>query len=86
MKKNFIIEIISGGQTGVDRAALDIAIDLEIPHGGWCPYERKAEDGVIPAKYNLKECPAPTHAESIDPDAIYKKRTELQNDSWDNTW
>ena len=46
---------LSGTQTGVDRAALDIAIELEIPHGGWCPYERKAEDGCIPLKYNLKE-------------------------------
>jgi Circularly permutated YpsA SLOG family len=85
MKNNFIKEIVSGGQTGVDRAALDIAIDLEIPHGGWCPHERKAEDGIIPAKYNLQECPAPTQAESIDPDAIYKIRTELNARDSDGT-
>lgn len=47
--------IISGGQTGVDRAALDWAIDHAIPHGGWCPKGRKAEDGVIPERYNLQE-------------------------------
>jgi hypothetical protein len=53
---NFIIKkIISGGQTGVDRAALDVAILLNIPHGGWCPKSRKAEDGVISPYYNLKE-------------------------------
>jgi hypothetical protein len=47
--------IISGGQTGVDRGALDAAIYLGIPHTGWCPKGRKAEDGIIPDKYNLKE-------------------------------
>ena len=45
--------IISGGQTGVDRAALDVAIELGIPHGGWCPKGRRAEDGTIPARYRL---------------------------------
>jgi hypothetical protein len=52
-------KIISGGQTGVDRAGLDAAIKLKIPHGGWCPLGRKAEDGVIPAKYRLTEGPSP---------------------------
>ncbi len=46
---------ISGGQTGADRAALDVAIELGIPHGGWCPKGRKAEDGRIPGRYNLAE-------------------------------
>ena len=50
-----IKKIISGGQTGVDRAALDIAIELGIPHGGFCPVGRRAEDGMIPSKYNLIE-------------------------------
>ena len=50
-----IAKIISGGQTGVDRAALDIAIDRGIEHGGYCPRERLAEDGKIPEKYNLLE-------------------------------
>ncbi len=47
--------IISGGQTGVDRAALDIALERHIPCGGWCPKGRRAEDGVIPARYPLRE-------------------------------
>ena len=50
-----IRKIISGGQTGVDRAALDAAIATGIPHGGWVPKGRKAEDGIIPSKYNLIE-------------------------------
>jgi hypothetical protein len=43
-------KIISGGQTGADRAALDFAIEHGIPHGGWCPLNRKAEDGRIDGK------------------------------------
>ena len=48
-------KIVSGGQTGVDRAALDISIKLEIPHGGWCPKGRKAEDGALSMCYQLIE-------------------------------
>eukprot|EP01068_Selenidium_serpulae_P002279 Selendium_serpulae@DN2357_c0_g1_i1.p1 len=48
-------KIVSGGQTGVDRGALDAAIALGIPHGGWCPLGRIAEDGAIPATYTLTE-------------------------------
>ena len=47
--------IVTGGQTGVDRAALDVAMELNIACGGWCPKGRKAEDGVIPSRYPLKE-------------------------------
>jgi len=50
-----IRKIISGGQTGVDRGALDAAIALEIPCAGWCPRGRRAEDGRIPARYPLVE-------------------------------
>ena len=49
------ITIISGGQTGVDRAALDVALELGISCGGWCPEGRLAEDGVIARHYPLKE-------------------------------
>ncbi len=49
--------IVSGGQTGADRAALDWAISRGIPHGGWCPAGRMAEDGVIPNHYRLTEMP-----------------------------
>jgi hypothetical protein len=48
-------KIVSGGQTGVDRAALDVAIELGLPHGGWCPHGRRAEDGPISARYDLYE-------------------------------
>ena len=47
--------IVSGGQTGVDRAALDAAIAVGIKSAGWCPQGRRSEDGQIPACYQLKE-------------------------------
>lgn len=47
--------IISGGQTGADRAALDAALACGFPHGGWCPRGRLAEDGPIPERYRLVE-------------------------------
>jgi hypothetical protein len=50
-------KIVSGGQTGADRAALDWAIEHGMPHGGWCPKGRKAEDGTIPARYAMQETP-----------------------------
>lgn len=50
-----IQQIISGGQTGADRAALDAAIELNIPHGGYCPAGRRAEDGPIAPRYALTE-------------------------------
>jgi hypothetical protein len=49
--------IVSGGQSGVDRAALDAALAAGVPCGGWCPAGRLAEDGAIPARYPLKETP-----------------------------
>ena len=57
-----IQRIISGGQTGVDRAALDVAIELGIGCGGWCPKGRRAEDGVIAPVYPLKESPSRAYA------------------------
>ena len=59
-------KIISGGQTGADQAALDVAIKLGIPHGGWIPRGRKTETGALDARYKLKEM------ETSD----YNKRTE----------
>jgi hypothetical protein len=53
-----IARLVSGGQSGVDRAALDAALELGIPCGGWCPQGRKAEDGPIPDRYPLKETPS----------------------------
>ena len=55
MKHLGIQRIISGGQTGADRGGLDAAIALGIPHGGYCPRNRKAEDGRIPDLYDLQE-------------------------------
>lgn len=52
-----MLTIISGGQTGVDRAALDVAIKWKIPYGGWCPAGRWAEDGTIPDQYLLCDTP-----------------------------
>ena len=50
-----ILRIVSGGQTGVDRAALEVALALDLPTGGWCPKGRIAEDGIIAARYPLLE-------------------------------
>ena len=61
-----LTKIISGGQTGVDRAALDAAIEAEIPIGGWCPKGRLAEDGTIPAAYPLKESLTNDYAERTE--------------------
>lgn len=58
-----IIKIISGGQTGVDLAALDSAIELNIPHGGYCPKGRLYENGRIPEKYNLVEAKTEEYSE-----------------------
>jgi hypothetical protein len=52
-----VIKIVSGGQTGVDRAALDVALETGLPCGGWCPKGRRAEDGVIDLRYPLDETP-----------------------------
>lgn len=56
-------KIISGGQTGVDRAALDFALENKFPCGGWCPRGRKAEDGPIDRRYPLKESSSENYEE-----------------------
>ena len=61
-----IKKIISGAQSGIDRAALDFALKFNIPHGGWIPKGRLAEDGPLPDKYQLPEMPTTS----------YPKRTE----------
>jgi len=70
-----IEKIISGAQTGADRAALDAAIELGIPHGGWVPKGRLAEDGVIPQKYHLKEMPTESYAHRTEQNVVDSEGT-----------
>lgn len=58
--------IVSGGQTGADRAALDFAIEHGLAHGGWCPCGRLAEDGAIPSRYALRQTPSRRYAERTE--------------------
>jgi hypothetical protein len=70
-----IVKIISGGQAGADRAALDWAIEHGVAHGGWCPRGRKAEDGTILSKYRLTETAS----------ASYRARTRMNVSGADAT-
>lgn len=70
-----VTRIISGGQTGADRGGLDAAIDLGIPHGGWCPKGRRAEDGAIPKKYQLEETPSPEYVERTEQNVVSSQGT-----------
>ena len=63
LTRSALQRVVSGGQTGVDRAALDAAMALGIPCGGWCPRGRRAEDGRIPARYPLRETATPDYPE-----------------------
>ena len=69
-----IERMVSGGQTGVDRAALDVSIDLNICHGGWCPKGRIDEAGIIPIKY---EGLIEISGNFIDEKENYNARTKL---------
>jgi Circularly permutated YpsA SLOG family len=60
------LTIVSGGQTGADRAALDWALAHEVNCGGWCPKGRLAEDGSIDPKYPLKETPSESYSERTE--------------------
>ena len=59
-------KIVSGGQTGVDRAALDAALANNFPCGGWCPLGRLSEDGPIEKQYPLRETPTSVYAERTE--------------------
>lgn len=56
-----VTKVISGGQTGADRGGLDAALARGVPHGGYAPLGRRAEDGVIPARYELVELPTASY-------------------------
>ena len=58
----YLQRIVSGGQTGVDRAALDVALALGVGCGGWVPRGRRAEDGRLPEHYPLRETPQANYA------------------------
>lgn len=62
----FIAKIISGGQTGADRAALDFAIKHNIPYSGWIPKGRKTEDGQLPHRYMLQEMPTDAYSQRTE--------------------
>jgi hypothetical protein len=61
-----IEKLISGGQTGADIAALDIALEHAFPHGGWCPKGRRSLEGPIPARYNLSETPSESYLQRTE--------------------
>ena len=65
-----IKKVISGGQSGVDRAALDVAIELGIPHGGWCPAGRRSEDGTIAPIYQLQETNSRNYAKRTEKNVL----------------
>jgi hypothetical protein len=59
-------KIVSGGQTGADRAALDWAVENNVPYGGWCPKGRLAEDGAIDLHYQLQETPSSSYPQRTE--------------------
>jgi hypothetical protein len=63
-------KIISGGQTGADRAALDVALLLGMPHGGWIPKGRLTEEGPLPEKYDLRETAGTQYAERTEKNVL----------------
>jgi len=65
-----IEKIISGGQTGADRAALDAAIKLAISHGGWIPHGRLTEDGPLAPEYRLKETRSSSYADRTEKNVL----------------
>lgn len=71
------MKIISGGQTGADRAALDVALELGLECGGWCPRGRRAEDGPIDLRYPLRETDSADYAVRTERNVIDGDATVL---------
>ncbi len=65
-----IEKIVSGGQTGADQAALDVAIQAGIPHGGWVPRGRMTEAGALSDRYRMREMPTDGYAERTERNVI----------------
>jgi hypothetical protein len=65
-----IKKIISGGNPGIEIAALDAAIRLDIPHAGWCYRDRKTDGGVLAEHYNVKEIDNPSYFERLEKNII----------------
>src|SRR5947209_11260398 len=70
-----IAKIVSGGQTGVDRAALDVALELGLPCGGWCPKGRRSEGGRIPERYPLRETTSAAYPARTRRNVLYSDGT-----------
>jgi hypothetical protein len=70
-------KIISGGQTGAERAALDVALKLHLSHGGWIPMGLEAEDGPVPEEYKLQEISTDSHAASTEKNVIDSDATVI---------
>lgn len=72
-----IKKIISGGQTGADQAALDVALKYDIPHGGAVPKGRLTEAGVLPAKYRLEELPTKSYPDRTEKNVVDSDATVI---------
>jgi len=72
-------KVVSGGQTGVDRAGLDAAMDAGIPVGGYCPKGRLAEDGSIPARYPMMELESPVFRDRTERNVVESDGTLILN-------
>jgi hypothetical protein len=74
-----LVRVVSGGQSGVDRAALDWAIRSALEHGGWCPSGRRAEDGAIDSRYRLRETRSYRYDERTERNVIDSDATLVLN-------
>ncbi|MRR53463.1 MAG: hypothetical protein EG822_02990 [Deltaproteobacteria bacterium] len=74
-----LMKIVSGGQTGVDRAALDAGLASGVPVGGCCPAGRRAEDGMIPSCYPLLELDSPVYAVRTERNVVDSDATLVLN-------
>jgi hypothetical protein len=76
------MKIVSGGQTGVDRAALDAAIAMGVEHSGWRPRGRLAEDGRIPERYRLQETQSPDYPPRTQQNVLDSDATLILYRGW----